>query len=340
MVHPDREGVEVYNGHSFDKNSMYPWAMTQPMPYGLPVKFEGRYTRDPEYPLYIQFLSCEFSVRTGYLPTIQIKNNMNYTPTKYLSETVEQTFLALTSVDLSLFFDHYDVYNIRWEGGYKFKCVHGIFDDYVNYWYDIKAKSKGAMRSIAKLMLNAFYGKTASRTHIRSKIPYLGDDDIIHYRLSEPETKAPIYTAVASFITSYARDSVIRSAQALGGSRPDSHFCYMDTDSVHVCDISVEDVEKLIEVHPSKLGAWKHEYSFDRAKYLRQKCYIEEIAYHEGEVAYYEYVKKCAGMSDAIKDVVSYDDFEFGFTVDGLKLKPTYVPGGVVLTPTPFTLKR
>lgn len=366
MVHPLRAGVEVYNGHSFDKNSMYPWAMTMPMPWGMPLFFQGKYQKDEQYPLFIQALACEFKVKEGFLPTIQIKRHELYKQNEYIAESIEQTVLYLTSVDLQLFFDHYEVYNIRWLYGYKFKSAVGIFDDYVNHWYEMKKNSTGAKRQIAKLMLNAFYGKTASRTHIRSKIPYLNDEGIVCYKLSEDETKDPVYTAVASFITSYGRDSVIRSAQAVGGSKPDSHFCYMDTDSIHVIGISVEEISKYIEVDSKKLGAWKHEYSFDRAKYIRQKCYIEEIAYKkgaqsyedyvkkmsgltpqeqaelkftEGEEAYYTYVKKCAGMTDNIKSLISYEEFDLGYEIENVKLKPVRCYGGVVLEPTSFKMK-
>lgn len=104
QVHPEREGKTVYNGASFDVNSMYPWAMLQPMPCGVPIFYEGRYKHDPDYPLYIQHILCEFKIKPGYIPTIQIKNNLSYQQNKYLTESVEQTHLYLTSVDLTLFF--------------------------------------------------------------------------------------------------------------------------------------------------------------------------------------------------------------------------------------------
>lgn len=366
MVHPQRENIEVYNGHSFDKNSMYPWAMCKTQPVGVPIWFDGKYTYDERYPLYIQVLSTEFKVKDGFLPTIQLKNNPGYIQTEYLTQSKEQTRLVLTSVDLDLFFRHYEPYNIRYEGGFKFKTANGIFDDFIDYWYKVKAESTGARRSIAKLMLNSCYGKLASRTEVKSKIPYL-ENNIVKYEISQPKIKKPVYTAAAAFITSYGRESVITAAQALGGSRPDSHFCYMDTDSVHVCGVSIEDARKVIDIDSKRLGAWKHEYSFDRAKYLRQKCYIEEIAYRAGTMeyekyvekmtglpieeqkkarfelgkdAYYEYVKRCAGMSEEIKQMISYDEFDFDYSCPDLKLRPVNCPGGVVLEPAPFTIKR
>lgn len=95
----------------------------------------------------------------------------------------------MTSVDLKLFFDHYDVYNYEYINGWKFQVVYDIFKSYVEYWYEIKKTETGAKRAIAKQMLNAFYGKTASRVHIKSKIPYMGEDDIVHYKYTEEETK-------------------------------------------------------------------------------------------------------------------------------------------------------
>lgn len=366
MVHPLRNGVEVTNGNSFDKNSMYPWAMTLPMPCGIPLWYDGEYKNNPDYPLYIQIIDCEFTVKDGYIPTIQIKKNSIYVANEYISQSEEKTRLYLTSVDLKLFFDHYEVYNYDYIGGFMFKEANGIFDEYVNHWYEIKATSTGALRQIAKLMLNAFYGKTAARTHVISKVPYLDETGIVRFKKTDEVTKPPIYTAVATFITSYGRDSVIRSAQSLGGTRKDSAFCYMDTDSIHTTGISVEEASKYIEVDNKKLGAWKHEYSFKRGKYLRQKCYIEEIEYIKGTKSYddyiskmsamtedeqaklkfelgkdryYEYIKKCAGMSEDVKYEISYDEFELDYKIDGMSLRPVPTVGGVVLVPRTFTIR-
>lgn len=358
MVHPDREGKEVGAGASYDANSMYPWAMCKTMPCGVPLEFTGKYKNDELYPLYIQELSCEFEVKPGYIPTIQLKNNPNYISTEYITRSEDQVHLSLSSIDLELFFKHYNVYNIRYEGGLKFKAVDDIFKSYVDYWYEIKRTGNKSMRSVAKLMLNAFYGKTASRTRIKGKYPYIGEDEIVHYGQLQEKIKEPVYTAVAVFITSYARQNVITTAQRFGGTSADSHFCYMDTDSVHVIGISEDEVKKIINVHPSDLGAWKKEYEFVRAKYIRQKCYIEERQYKAGTKEYdsymrqhgisgleqeieiiSDYVKKAAGMSQSIKDVISYDEFEIGYSIDELKLQPKQVKGGVILKGVPYKIK-
>ena len=45
---------------------------------------------------------------------------------------------------------------------------------------------------------------------VKSKVPYLGDDDIVHYHFTEETQKEGIYIPVACFVTSYARQKTIR----------------------------------------------------------------------------------------------------------------------------------
>ena len=89
-----------------------------------------------------------------------------------------------------------------------------------------------------------------------------------------------------------------------------------------------EELEK--EIHQSKLGFWKLENKFQRARFLRQKTYIEEV---DGELDV-----KCAGMPAKVKGNVTWDNFRVGFSSGG-KLLPKHVKGGVVLVDTDFTIK-
>ena len=54
---------------------------------------------------------------------------------------------------------------------------------------------------MAKLMLNSLYGKFATSLEAQSKIPYLGDDDIVHYTLGEKEEKKGIYSLIFDVIS-------------------------------------------------------------------------------------------------------------------------------------------
>lgn len=51
-------------------------------------------------------------------------------------------------------------------------------------------------RTLAKLMLNALYGKFATSLDVQSKIPNLGEDGIIHYTLSEKDKKDGLYLPI------------------------------------------------------------------------------------------------------------------------------------------------
>lgn len=154
---------ELGEGLSLDVNSLYPSVMKkEAMPIGQPVFFEGEYQEDDTYPLYVQSLSCRFKIKPDKIPSIQLRNTMGFIANEYLTSSKDELVsLTLTSIDLKLFFDQYDVYDITYHGGWKFKQCHGIFDNYIDYWTEekITAGKEGnkGKRQIAKLMLNSLY---------------------------------------------------------------------------------------------------------------------------------------------------------------------------------------
>jgi hypothetical protein len=302
----------------------------QPLPHGTPIWFEGKYSHDKSYPLFIQEIYCEFKLRPNKIPTIQVKTG-RYQENEYLESNVdnkgidEPVTLFLTNMDMELFFDHYDVYVHSWNGGYKFRQCEGIFKEYIDHWTKIKeenAAEKNALYSLSKLMLNGLYGKFASNPDVTGKYPVQNEDGSISYKMKEEEYKDPIYTGMGVFITSWARYKTITTAQSLY-----SRFIYADTDSIH---LEGTDIPDNIEIHNSRLGAWKHEGVFTRARFIRQKTYIEEI---EGKLHV-----TCAGMPSSVKEKVTWENFKRGFTAGG-KLLPKHVKGGLVLSDTDFTLK-
>lgn len=324
---PRRQGQDIGAGIVLDVNSLYPSVMYyQQLPYGEGIFFEGKYEPDKLYNLYVQMFTCQFELKENYIPTIQLKNNLSFMPTAYLSSSEdEEVTMCLTSVDLELFFEHYHVYNITWHSGWKFKSTTGLFKEYIDKWNAVKMEStlngNKAMRTLAKLMLNALYGKFALNPNVQSKIPYY-DNGIIKYALGEKETRKPIYIPVGTFITAWARHKTITSAQKVY-----DRFLYADTDSLHL--IGTE-IPKGLEVDPVKLGAWKHESTFTRARFVRQKTYIEEI---DGELNI-----TCAGMPSRCYKHVTWDNFIAGSSFEG-KLQFTHVQGGIVLKDIDFTIK-
>ena len=257
--------------------------------------------------------------------------------------------LTMCNVDLELFFDHYDVWDIQWLGYWSFQAKEGIFNDYIDSWYKVKEKSTGAVRQLAKLMLNNLYGKFATSPEIIEKMPVM-EDGVIKYKVERKYIKDAVYVPVGIFCTAYARNKTIRTAQM-----EYDRFIYADTDSVHLeGDFEPQEMSSVIDDY--KLGYWKNESNFVRGRFLKAKAYVEEelttkekyeanlkekepdALIYERDGQYYHLNVKCAGMNDAIKQKVTYDNFKAGFSEDG-KLVPKNVEGGVVLVSTEFTIK-
>ena len=155
---------ETEDGIVLDVNSLYPSVMMyEKLPFGDPLFFDGKYERDVLYTLYIQTISCVFEIKKNKIPTIQIKNNMSFLPNEYIkSSNGDIVTLTLTNIDLELFFENYNVYNITYHSGWKFKAIKGLFTNYIDFWSNKKIQSKkegnDALYRIAKLMLNSLYG--------------------------------------------------------------------------------------------------------------------------------------------------------------------------------------
>lgn len=309
-------------GLVLDVNSLYPYIMySRPMPYGMPERVEGYVAPTERRPLTIFQVTFTAKLKPEHIPCIQIKGSSIFGSTEYLEVIEEPTTLWVTNVDWELYKEHYDIDVLSWEGGYRFKAAHGLFKDYIDKWSKVKAESTGGMREIAKLHLNSLYGKFASNPNVTGKIPVL-EDGRVRYVLGRPETKEPVYTAAGVFITAFARDLTIRAAQANYDV-----FAYADTDSLHLLTDTVPDA---IDVDPSRMGAWKLEYRFEEAVFVRAKVYLERKADGTYKTAF-------AGLPQGVASKLTFDDLEDGRVIYG-KLQPRNVEGGVVLEDTPFTL--
>ena len=330
-------------GITLDVNSLYPSCMVAfPLPYGDPIYYEGEYQEDKFYPLYIQKISCSFEIKKNKIPTIQFKKHFFFAANEYVKSTKgEIEVLTLTSVDLKLFLEQYDVYDLKYIEGWKFKATKGIFEEYINKWTDrkIKAGKEGNLgqRQLAKLMLNSLYGKFATTLIVQEKIPYL-EDDIVKYKLGEEGIKDGLYLPVGCFITAYARNKTIRTSQAITDYSINKYgidkYIYSDTDSISTT-LSIEEVKQFCEIDDFELGKWAHENTFDNAKFIRQKTYLKLITNKEGEK---EIHITCAGMPKSCYDNVTWDNFKEGFSCGG-KLTYKQVKGGVKLVDTDFTIK-
>lgn len=359
----------VGKGVVFDVNSMYPAQMHyKKLPVGEAIPFEGEYQQDDLFDLYVIAFTAIFDLKEGKIPSIQIKHSPSFIPNEYVKSTNNLPVdLVLTKPDFELFKQQYDIKEIKYIGGYKFRGMYGLFDDYIDYWINQKIESKkegnSAKTRIAKLMLNSLYGKTGTNPISIKKYPYF-QNGVLKFGFHDREERKPIYIPVASFVTSYARRFIIESAQAVRdwsmAKYGEDYMIYTDTDSLHIRinneEEDVAELSKMIDIDDYRLGAWKLESRFDRASFIRQKCYIEED---------YDKTLKVtmAGFPKYLAPLINFDNFKLGYTTEGLtidqmvemaksngaseeqisqikhKLRYHQVKGGVVLEDTGFTIK-
>jgi hypothetical protein len=290
---PRYRGVIIGKGVVYDVNSLYPFIMyTKLLPYGRPIWFDGDYNKQSfgdrkDYPLFIQKVKVQFVVKDDYLPTIpdMTKGRKN---ADYLMHSHGEQTLYLTNVDLELLKKHHEIIgDIKYIGGYMFKGKRGIFKEYIEYWMKVKKDADrdhdDAMRMIAKLFLNSLYGKFSSKWFKPSSYPVFRNGVLGHSKTKdwkdmtideqdEAYNNQVKYPAIAVFITSYARQLTIESAQ-----KNYDRFCYADTDSLHLEGIEPANDINIDLEKSGDLGLWKQESMFQWAKFIRSKTYIENV---------------------------------------------------------------
>ena len=326
-----KENKLYHNGTTADVNSLYPSMMSSEsrnkFPVGNATFWRGNFIPKEALAIdkyYFIRVKTRFYIKPGYLPFIQIKNDIAYKGTEsletsdyydkqthkyyttYIDELGEKhdtrVTMTMTMTDFQLFQEHYYLVDFEILDGCYFDALIGIFDDYINKYKKIKLESTGAIRELAKLFLNNLYGKMATNTNSSFKVAYVKDDGSIGYYCVVEHNKKPGFIPIGSAITSYARNFTIRAAQKNYHGVNERGFIYADTDSIH-CDLLPEEI-KGIKVDDKDFCCWKLESCWDTAIFARQKTYVEYIVKENllpVDNPYYNV--KCAGMPEKCKDL-------------------------------------
>lgn len=325
-VNPKYQGQMLEGvGSVWDVNSMYPAVMRESSyPIGTPVRLAPGQTELHGYPHTIVGALLDATIKPGRLPMIQVKRDARYNPVDYQTH-VEGIEWYGTEVDWALLLDQYDVTIHEWIAGFAFRGIRGLFDRYIDKWMEVKENSTGGMRTQAKFQLNNLWGRFAINPLRAGRLPLIGPDGAIRYELTPQVYDEPCYTPVGVWTTSYGRNRVIRAAQSFG-----DRFLAADTDSCHVLGTDPGG----LEVHDTRLGAWKREAVFERATYLRAKAYAEQIVNEDGSTEVEAHV---AGLPRRLLAGARIEDIVVGTRYTG-KLVPRRVPGGVILVSTDFEI--
>ena len=389
-----KERKMYHNGTTADVNSLYPSMMHSSSGNKYPIReptfWKGDFIPDEALSynkFYFVRIKTRFYIKDGMLPFIQNKTSFMYQATesletsdiynpetgKYCTEyididgNIQQAYMemTLTETDFRLIKEHYELVDFEILDGCYFDAAIGIFDRYINKYKELKLKSKGALRELAKLFLNNLYGKMASSPDSSFKVAYLKEDKSLGFFTVIANDKIPGYIPCGSAITSYARNFTIRAAQKNYHGANERGFIYADTDSIH-CDLKPEEIVG-IRVDPKEFSCWKLESCWDIGWFVRQKTYIEHITHEDLEKIDKPYFNiKCAGMPQKCKDLfeLSMDgfqpdeddenyteadrwflstkrelkDFDVGLVVPG-KLLPKRIRGGVLLTDSMYEMR-
>lgn len=346
----------VNGGITIDINSAYPAVLhNYLLPYDQPLRFEGAYQQDDEYPLYVIMFTCSFELKPEKIPSIQLKRNPFFKSNEYIASSNGRTIhLCLTKPDYELFREQYKVNNLEFIGGYKFRGAVGMFTDYVDYWIAEKIKNKKAGNKaqtlISKLFLNSLYGKFSLNVNSGTKVPIMVDGTLRYKYIKPDDKRKPVYLPIGTFTTAYQRKYIIETSQKIRdwsmAERGYDAYIYSDTDSCHLklSPNDVPELAKFLKIDDYELGAWALECQWKRGKFLRQKCYLEETMTDE-------IVCTVAGLPKQYAPLLTFDNFKIGMSTEDLdkhkmqelgikpKLAYKHVKGGVVLQPTEFTIK-
>lgn len=335
---------EVYDGHGvvLDFNSLYPSVMVdKPYPYGIPRYFDSKHGI-PTCDCFIVHILTRFKLKDGCLPFIQIKGSPFYVENEYIREQVDdEVDLWLTSVDYKLF---HDMYNVLYEEvieGYEFSSCDSLFNNFVTSHYAMKANAPDkTTRQVAKIILNSSYGKFGTRIERFTGEPYINGDTVGLHLVASTDMPSATYIPVACFVTAYGREKTIRSAVKVI-----EHLRYIDTDSLHLVDITLDEVKKIFQIDDKALGALACESEFDQGRWVRQKTYVERNIVEDGQPLSEPHINiKACGLTDEGKEeLLTHDDlfmeFTFGLTVKGCKLMKHTVQGGCNLHRVDFNIR-
>lgn len=296
----------------FDINSSYPFQMTKLLPVG-----ELYETINPKWDNYIEWyeLDVEYAeIKNKYYNFVILKNWKKETADRYV-RTQYNFKCYYTKQEYDFINKIYD-FKIKTKKVYYSEAFY-ILKDFVNTLYQYKEHYANigdeAKKYTYKIMLNSLYGVQCKRdkfntilyvdkeTHEKMKeknknienyviminereykVNGFKNEKIFNseyygvYLLPLKEKKKTNNILIGAAITSYARLQIWELIYKVGIE----NWYYTDTDSVFIND--VENINDLIEIDKSKLGAWDLECELEGGKILGAKRYYFLKANNKG----------------------------------------------------------
>ena len=233
--------VEVFKRQSshlmcYDVNSMYPYVMCEE----LPVQYlaESRYLKDN----YFGFVQAEVKVPECYIPVLPVRKEKLFFPTGH--------FTAVWTAQELIVAENFGCKIQKILKAIYFRPA-AIFREFVLKLYHLKKNAEEPTRTIAKYLLNSFYGKFGQQP---VKRVYVTENDAPakSWPIMHPDGRPSGYayyerSSNAAYLLPHLSSAVTSKARLHLLSRLNNNIYYCDTDSVFTTDL----------LHTSKeIGEW------------------------------------------------------------------------------------
>lgn len=308
-ANPEFTNQELGQGFVFDVNSLYPSVMVTDFPL---LDSEVKLTHDKfkeldwldQHTFFVATIRLnKLKMKKNTFPCLPKKMNFRSNEVVYSLDDVDYPYVTLTNLDFYWLFENYDLEYEFVKGYYYPEFAVRPFESFILKNNKGKEEAGRAGNKFQRLMFklsnNSSYGKFGQKPDFQSSQPVLNDNGIVTFIPIDEDQKDDSFNNVliADFVTAKARNVLYHAIRAVNESN-DFDFVYCDTDSIHILnytDFGVDDYKEIakilpINIDPQKLGYWKLENDFNRAKFLRSKAYYEEST-TDGQVV------KLAGVS-------------------------------------------
>ena len=365
-VNPIYAGKDMYNVAVYDINSSYPHKLADyKMPYGNPVAKRGQGVHPDMSKFWVAEALLSFELKKDKLPCIPTKAIIEARPITdeyWISDSEGVVRLVFSCIDYYSMLESYDIEIISWEWCIEWAWkVHKELKEYIyknnedKVYYKKKANAESdpqlkseylARSQRAKINNNSFYGKFGEDIIKEGKTPYFEDGDIVYkvdrYDILSMHKRK--YLPVAIAVTAWGRRQLVQMANALG-----KEFIYCDTDSVHITKAGAEMVQAMhkegrIKIDKTELGAWSLDGTYDRARFLRPKCYYEEKYGEHPEVTLAGLpADKHSGARSKKRSCITWENFHIGLKLPPEvtnKLASCRTPTGTKLIPVGFEINQ
>lgn len=272
--------VRAKHGYRDDVNGMYPWALTQDVPFGTRFSYQGSSASRAFDEHELGIFHAEVEVPESPLPSL---------PHRYEGETdgrLTKDRLVWATGHMSGYWSGIELRNAL-DRGVKIKAIISanvwsqqgpLFREYVEHVYACRrrAKENGDDRwaSVLKWFANALSGRLAMRAESTALVVLGPDEDPAEgweqhggpdsrvYSITSTRTPSSGMTWVAATLTSRARVKLDRRL-----ARHIESWLYCDTDSTYLVNRDLADVDEY------ELGMFKYEGEINDWRALAPKLY-------------------------------------------------------------------